>query len=92
MDEQLAKKRIEELVADFKANYQKHSKEYEANTETKLIEPLFAALGWTLKDFDKREKAHRGEKSGFADYAFKINDRIVFFLEVKKVGVPSFEE
>lgn len=92
MDEQLAKKRIEELVADFKANYQKHSKEYEANTETKLIEPLFAALGWTLKDFDKREKAHRGEKSGFADYAFKINDRIVFFLEVKKVGVPLEKE
>ena len=92
MDEQLVKRQIEDLVADFKANCQKHSKEYEANTETKLIEPLFAALGWKLKDFDKREKAHRGEKSGFADYAFKINDRIVFFLEVKKVGVPLEKE
>ena len=92
MDEQKVKKEITDLINDFKANYQKHSKEYEANTETKLIEPLFAALGWTLKDFDKREKAHRGEKSGFADYAFKINDRIVFFLEVKKVGVPLEKE
>ena len=92
MDEAYTKEEIRSLVDDFKLNYQKHSKEYEANTETKLIEPLFAALGWTTKDFDKREKAHRGEKSGFADYAFKINDRIVFFLEVKKVGVPLEKE
>jgi methylase of polypeptide subunit release factors len=92
MDEEQAKKKVHNLVDDFRINYQKHSKEYEANTETKLIEPLFAALGWSTKDFDKREKAHRGEKSGFADYAFKINDRIAFFLEVKKVGVPLEKE
>ena len=92
MDEEQAKKKVHDLVEDFRINYQKHSKEYEANTETKLIEPLFAALGWSTKDFDKREKAHRGEKSGFADYAFKINDRIAFFLEVKKVGVPLEKE
>jgi hypothetical protein len=92
MDEEQAKKKILDLVEDFRLNYQKHSKEYEANTETKLIEPLFAALGWSINDFDKREKAHRGEKSGFADYAYKINDRIVFFLEVKKVGVPLEKE
>ena len=92
MNDEQVKKKISDLVADFRLNYQKHSKEYEANTETKLIEPLFAALGWTTKDFDKREKAHRGGRSGFADYAFKINDRIMFFLEVKKVGVPLEKE
>ena len=31
-------------------------------------------------EFNKREKAHRGIKSGFADYAFYIGDKIVFFF------------
>ena len=82
-----AKKQIQLLVDDFKANYQKYKKELEANTETKLVEPLFEILGWTKKDFVKQEKAHRGIKTGHADYAFYIEDKIVFFLEVKKVGV-----
>jgi hypothetical protein len=41
---------IKELVA----RYQQHKKELEANTETKLVEPLFAALGWTKDDFVKK--------------------------------------
>ena len=82
-----AKEEIKKLIDDFKANYQKYKKELEANTETKLVEPLFEILGWTNKDFVKQEKAHRGTKTGHADYAFYIGDRIVFFLEVKKVGV-----
>ena len=82
-----AKVKIKELIDDFKANYQKYKKELEANTETKLVEPLFKILGWTTKDFVKQEKAHRGTKTGHADYAFYIGDRIVFFLEVKKVGI-----
>lgn len=52
-----AKKEIQDIISDFKADYQKHRKELEANTETKLIEPLFKALGWTSKDFVKQEKA-----------------------------------
>src|SRR3989338_1331027 len=87
MDKEKAKKQIQELINDFKSNYQKYKKELEANTETKLIEPLFEILGWTKNDFVKQEKAHRGTKTGHADYAFYINDRIVFFLEVKKIGV-----
>jgi len=82
-----AKKEIQNIIDDFKENYEKHKKELEANTETKLIEPLFKALGWTSNDFVKQEKAHRGTKTGHADYAFYIGDRIVFFLEVKKIGV-----
>src|SRR3989338_340928 len=82
-----AKEEIKKLIDDFKANYQKYKKELEANTETKLVEPLFEILGWTNKDFVKQEKAHRGTKTGHADYAFYIGDRIVFFLEVKKIGV-----
>src|SRR3989338_10142550 len=87
-----AKERIKVLVEEFRADYQRHREELEANTETKLVEPLFEALGWTKKDFVKQEKAHRGTKTGHADYAFKIGDRIVFFLEVKKIGVRLEKE
>ena len=82
-----AKEKIKRIIDDFRENYKKYEKELEANTETKLVEPLFEALGWTKKDFVKQEKAHRGSRAGHADYAFYIRDRIVFFLEVKKVGV-----
>jgi type I restriction-modification system DNA methylase subunit len=92
MDRDTIKQKIVELVSDFRTNYQQHKKELEANTETKLIEPLFSILGWTTKDFVKREHARRLTKSGFVDYAFKINDKIVFFLEVKKLGVELEKE
>ena len=92
MDEMALKKRLENLIYDFKANYPKYANAQEANVETKLIEELFGILGWTKADFDKRERAHRGAKKGFADYAFKINDRIVFFLEAKKVSIPLEKE
>ncbi|MBI3035055.1 hypothetical protein HYY71_01925 [Candidatus Woesearchaeota archaeon] len=75
MDKNKAKEEIKNLIDEFKQNYQKYKKELEANTETKLVEPLFQILGWTKNDFIKREKAHRGEKSGFADYAFYIGKR-----------------
>src|SRR3989338_11598582 len=92
MDKEKAKEQIQELINDFKSNYQKYRKELEANTETKLVEPLFQILGWNKNDFIKREKSHRGEKLGFADYAFYIGDKIVFFLEVKKVGISLEKE
>jgi len=88
MDIEVAKKGIQALINDFRANYNQYKHELEANTETKLVEPLFALLGWTKNDFVKRETARRGKNLGFVDYAFKIDGRIVFFLEVKKVGIP----
>ena len=92
MDKEKAKQEIKKLIDDFRFNYQRYKKELEANTETKLVEPLFQILGWAKNDFIKREKAHRGEKSGFADYAFYIGDKIVFFLEAKKIGIPLEKE
>jgi len=44
-----AKIEIRKIIDNFKANYQVHKRELEANTETKLVEPLFEALGWTKK-------------------------------------------
>ncbi|MFH1256757.1 MAG: hypothetical protein V1494_05710 [Candidatus Diapherotrites archaeon] len=87
MQEEQVKAKIQELINDFRANYSKYEQGSEADTETKLIEPLFEALGWTKGDFDKRPKAGREGKRGIADYSFKINDTIVFYLEVKKVGI-----
>jgi len=90
-DEQI-KKNIQALIDDFKTNYQEYKKDSEASIETKLIEPLFFLLGWTKNDFDKQSKAQRGEKLGHADYAFYIGDKVVFFVEVKKVGIPLERE
>ena len=92
MDINQIKYDIEELIKDFKINYEQHKKEAEANTETKLVEPLFEILGWLKSDFVKREKVRRGKKRGFADYAFKIEDKVAFFLEAKKVGIPLEKE
>ena len=92
MDEATAKKNIKELIFDFKNNYQQYKGEQEANTETKLIEPLFSILGWTKADFEKRARTRRENRRGFADYAFKIDGRNAFFLEVKKLGVPLEKE
>lgn len=92
LNEKEVKIKIQELIDDFKSNFQQYKKELEANTETKLVEPLFEILGWTKKDFVKQEKAQREMRSGHADYAFFIKDKIVFFLEVKRVGVPLEKE
>src|SRR3989344_8936664 len=92
MDVEIVKRCITALINDFRANYIQYKRELEANTETKLVEPLFALLGWNKNDFVKRETTRRGKNLGFADYAFKIDGRIVFFLEVKKVGIPLEKE
>jgi len=92
IDQNNAKAEIRDIIDDFKSNYQKYKRELEANTETKLVEPLFKALGWSTQDIEKQAKAQRGSRSGHADYAFKIGDKIVFFLEVKRVGIPLEKE
>ena len=77
------------LVEDFKANRDKYKSLSEADIETKLVEELFiGVLGWSKNDFEKQQNVRRGDKRGRADYAFKIGEKIVFFLEVKKVGIP----
>ena len=92
LNEKQFKNNIQELIDDFKVNYQQYKKESEASVETKLVEPLFKLLGWTEKDFRKQEKAERDGRIGHADYAFYIGDKKVFFLEVKRVGIPLEKE
>src|SRR3989338_6410111 len=92
MDKEKAKQALQEIIHDFRENSGRYRKEAEANTETKLVEPLFKALGWNEKDWVKQERVHRGQALGRADYAFRIGEKIVFFLEVKKVGIPLDKE
>jgi type I restriction-modification system DNA methylase subunit len=92
LNEKQVKNNIRKLIDDFNANYQQYKRESEASVETKLIEPLFKLLGWTEKDFRKQEKAGRDGRTGHADYAFYLEDKIVFFLEVKRVGIPLEKE
>lgn len=91
-EEQQIKTKVQNIIDDFRKNYQEYKKESEASIETKLIEPLFKCLGWTEKDFKKREQTHREGRRGIADYTFYIGDKKVFFLEVKKIGVPLDKE
>ena len=81
-----------DFIKEFEEDYHKHRGQLEANTETKLIEPLFAILGWTPKDFTKREQVRRGNRTGFVDYSFSIGGKEVFFLEVKRLGLPLERE
>lgn len=93
MNKEKAKEEIIKLVKDFKNNLAYYKQLSEADVEDKLVNELFVnILGWDKKDYEKRVKARRGDKGGSADYAFKINDRIVFFLEVKKVTIPLDKE
>ncbi len=93
LDKEQAKEKLKNLVKDFKNNPDYYKKLSEADVEDKLVNELFVnILGWDKKDYEKRAKARRGDKGGSADYAFKINDRIVFFLEVKKVTIPLDKE
>jgi len=92
LNEKQIKTEIQNLIDVFKTKYQEYKKDSEASIETKLVEPLFFLLGWTKEDFDKQAKAQRGDRTGHADYAFKIGDKIVFYLEVKRVGIPLDRE
>lgn len=85
------KYRIQGVIEDFKTNYDT-IKRSEANTETRLIEELFMALGWDKKDWSKRERTFRGEKRGYSDYEFFINGKRAFVLEAKKLGVELKKE
>jgi len=87
------KQKLKALIDDFKSRHKQYTQMSEADIETKLVEELFVnILGWSKNDFIKQAAAHRGESRGRADYAFYINDKIVFFLEVKKVGIPLSKE
>lgn len=57
----------------------------EAETESKLIDPLLKILGWDTETDEVVKKESLGPN--FPDYTIKIADRRKFILEAKAVGV-----
>ncbi|MDK1082072.1 MAG: type I restriction endonuclease, partial [Anaerolineae bacterium] len=89
---------IHELIAKF----DQHGQEYQTRkNETELrrefLDPFFQALGWDV--FNKKSKSERFKevlheasvevegKAKAADYAFRVGDKTMFFVEAKKPSV-----
>ena len=88
-----AREKLKELVEKFYAKEKEYKSSSEADIETKLVRELFVEiLGWTNDDFFQQTKVNRGDKRGRADYEFRLGDKRIFFLEVKRVGVPLDKE
>jgi predicted transport protein len=58
----------------------------EANTKALLIEPVLAALGWDLADFDQLDREYCVYDGTFLDYALKVDGKPHLFVEAKAVG------
>lgn len=93
MKREEAKKELRELIEKFRREEKQYKSSSEANIETKLVEELFInILGWEKDDFSKQDRVFRGDKRGRADYGFRLGEKIIFYLEVKKVNVPLEKE
>jgi len=84
------------------AKFDQHQKEYQSHkNETELrrefLDPFFEALGWDV--FNKKRYSERFKevlheasvevegKAKAADYAFRVGDKTMFFVEAKKPSV-----
>jgi hypothetical protein len=89
---------IHALVAKFdqhQSEYQTHKNETELRRE--FLDPFFEALGWDIfnkKSYSERfkEVLHEASvevegKAKAADYAFRVGDKTMFFVEAKKPSV-----
>ncbi|MFH1200337.1 MAG: hypothetical protein V1708_04675 [Candidatus Micrarchaeota archaeon] len=90
LDDETAKTKIQQLVNEF--GVYKHKDFSEGAIETKLILPLFEALGWDIQhDTIPKESIPRKEGRGIPDFTFQLNDVTVFYLEAKKLSVKLTE-
>lgn len=55
----------------------------EANTKAIFIEPLLGALGWDVSDPDVVEREHKVADGSVVDYALKLGEQPVIYLEAK---------
>lgn len=58
----------------------------EANTKSNLIEPLLQFLGWDIHNFKEVEKERKVISGNFVDYALKIDEKPIIYVEAKKVN------
>ncbi|MBC7529317.1 MAG: restriction endonuclease subunit R, partial [Chthonomonadaceae bacterium] len=90
---------VVQLVSRFEANLSDYKKSTYNETEVRreLIDPLFAALGWTMDNKnglgeETKEVVHEFSmkiegKAKAPDYGFKVGKELKFFVEAKKPSV-----
>jgi len=67
----------------------KYPKMSEADTVSKLVEPLLGLLGWKIQDLDEVEKEYPvpgGKGAEFVDIALKIDNTPKVFVEAKSLA------
>ncbi|MFC2174780.1 Eco57I restriction-modification methylase domain-containing protein [archaeon] len=87
MDKGNAKQRIEGLITKFQriVDEDKLRGYSEERTKNEFIEPLFEALGWDMRNERTDDEVIKEQRvlRGRADYAFRLDGVIRFFVEAK---------
>ena len=95
---------IQHLIENFAANRSEYHKGHYNETQTRIdyVNPLFAALGWDMDNFEGLSELHRdvvhedkikiGGQSKAPDYSFRTGGERKFFVETKKPSVNLFLE
>ena len=85
---------IAALVAKYQGLSPRQRRRYnEAQTRNDFINPLFAALGWDMLNASREDVSVETHVSGGrADYAFKIDGVVRFYLEAKPLEDDLFKE
>ncbi|HQO39338.1 MAG TPA: restriction endonuclease subunit R, partial [Spirochaetota bacterium] len=92
MKREEGKKLIEQKVEDFEKNASvlKKKGHGETNIRSNYIDVFFEALGWNMKShYDVHREYAQKDNSATkkVDYAFKINNKVKFFVEAKEANV-----
>ncbi|HPS56596.1 MAG TPA: N-6 DNA methylase [Spirochaetota bacterium] len=92
MNKDAGKKLIEQKVEDFEKNAAvlKKKGHGETNIRSNYIDVFFEALGWNMKShYDVHREFAQKDNSATkkVDYAFKVNNRVKFFVEAKEANV-----
>ena len=87
---------VQQLVDNFAANRSEYHKGHYNETQTRIdyVNPLFAALGWDMKNREGLSELHRevihedmvkiGGRSKAPDYSFRAGGERKFFVETKQ--------
>lgn len=94
-----ARERLQTQLAALVDKFERNHNDYmradysEADTRGNLVDPLFEALGWDMRDTpgkgaEREVMRERSEKAGRSDYRFRAEGRTLFFVEAKKPHAP----
>ena len=90
MDKEKAKSDIVKLVKEFSI-YTKEELDHKSENQIKseFIDPLFEALGWSMrKDAEREERVLKGR----VDYILKLANQKTLVIEAKKTNIKLEEE